>query len=188
MQERDSGLDAEIIGRHARGEPLAEILASYTDSDRQLDAAMVLAGLPDLRKSRRWRPLIWLLALFFALFLLVDILTIVDEGISTWWSISLFADGAICISLVFCQRWGFLPAPGWLLINIVQNLRAVLVIDTIEEGYEFIVEVAVLISLAALALWLKRLIFPYYAFKGPKLDYQGHPIVLREAENIRGES
>ncbi len=92
----------EVIKRHAAGESLRDILAAYQDPDQRLAAASVLAGLPDLRRVRKLRPLIWILALFFALFASLDILAIVADGIGLRSLISLLVNGASSLHLDGC--------------------------------------------------------------------------------------
>ena len=104
------------------------------------------------------------------------------NGVPSRWLISLIVNGAICVGLLLRQRWSFLAAPGWLLINAVLSIKAVLANDlSAEQTSEYLVVITVLTVFGVLALCLKRFLFPYYALRGPKVDDGGNLLILRQA-------
>jgi len=99
-QDLEARVRSEVITWHARGIPPSAILASFDDVACQLTAANVLAGLPDLRRARRWRLVTWFLALFFAICASIELVWLINNGVSLPSLISLAANGSICVSLV----------------------------------------------------------------------------------------
>jgi hypothetical protein len=182
VRKIDFELRREIFERYNSGESFSEILAAY--SDRELDAANLVATLPVRDHVRRCRLVVWFVASCFAIMALLCVWSLFFGAGKIVLLFRLAAYSAISICLFRIRLWGFLGALGILLASILTNLRHLAGGHLTEsQEYVLIADSALNAVLAAAIFMLKRRIFPYYGIHGPKTDEVGKPIVLLQRSN-----
>ena len=174
----------------SQGKTPGEILAAFSSQPDKLQAAAILCAQPDRRQLHRNRAGNGALIIFCLLLSLSAVANLVDTIVSglQWMPWPLYASGNVGLVYGFARRrlWAYAGFPIWLLYMLLNDLRDLAARDqdpNLLPGIVFAFFYSVALIFVWIAYRIRRRLYPYAGFMGPRREKGGRLAILAALED-----
>ena len=174
----------------AQGMTAREILAAFSSQSDKLQVAAILCAQPNRRELHRSHAGNWSLVVFCLLLSLSGAVSLVDTIVSGqhWMPWALYVSGTLGLVYGFVRRrlWAYAGFPIWLLYLLLNDLRG---LATPKQDADLLpaIMLTFFYSLAVIFVWIayriRRRLYPYAGFMGPRRDKGGRLAILAALED-----